>query len=92
MDNHFECKNGCHKYSKTMDDVVQAMSKHRDAALAMKEINDKQKKKLCEYREVRMSMQNQIDELEHNLDLEREFTLKVCEEEKRAGKQAEHLN
>ena len=82
MDNHFECKNGCHKYSKTMDDVVQAMSKHRDAALAMKEINDKQKKKLCEYREVRMSMQNQIDELEHNLDLEREFTLKVCEEKK----------
>ena len=75
---------GCHKYNKSMDldHVVQALTKHRDAALSLRDINDKQKKKLCEYREDRISMQTQIDELESDLDMEREFTTKVCEEKK----------
>ena len=34
------CKNGCGKYGKSMDDVVEALTKHRNAALNLKEINE----------------------------------------------------
>ena len=32
------CQNGCHKYIKTMYDVIKALAKHKNAALHMKEV------------------------------------------------------
>ena len=77
-----ECENGCHRYNQSMDDVLKAAAKHRDAALALKDVTDKQKAKLAKFREQRMAMQNLVDQLELDLDLEREFTGKVCSEKK----------
>ena len=45
-----ECENGCHRYNQSMDDVLKAAAKHRDAALALKDISDKQRAKLAEFR------------------------------------------
>ena len=42
------CENGCHKYNKSMDDVVKAGFKHKDAAIAMKEIAENFKKEKSE--------------------------------------------
>ena len=77
-----ECQNGCSKYSKSMDEIVQALAKHRNAALLLKDINEKQKKKLSDFREQRTVMQDQIDQLELDQDLEREFTEKVISEKR----------
>ena len=46
MEPVYECPRGCHKYSKPVSEIVQAASKHREAALSLKEICDKQKIKL----------------------------------------------
>ena len=40
----FKCS-GCEKYSKSMDEVVKYTAKHREAALSLKDIYEKQKKK-----------------------------------------------
>ena len=40
------CENGCHRYNKSMDDVVKAGFKHKDAALALKEVAENLKKKI----------------------------------------------
>ena len=56
--------------------------KHRDASLALKDISDKQRAKLAEFREQRMSMQNLVDQLDLDLEVERDFTGKVCSEKK----------
>ena len=77
-----ECENGCHRYNKSMDDVVKAAAKHRDAALALKDISDKQRAKLAEFREQRMSIQNLVDLLDLDLEVEIDFTGKVCSEKK----------
>ena len=55
----------CHKYSKSMDDIFEAGSKHKKAALAVKEVADKQKIELKECRETTDNSkfaQCQIDE------------------------------
>ena len=61
-----------------VSEVVQAAAKHRDAALSLKEISDKQRKRISEYRDRTIDLQNKIDQIQ--LDLERDFTFKVCEE------------
>ena len=48
MEPVYECPRGYHKYSKPVSEIVQAASKHREAALSLKEIGDKQKIKLKE--------------------------------------------
>ena len=40
------CENGCHRYNKSMDDVVKAGFKHKDAALALKEVAENLKQKI----------------------------------------------
>ena len=39
-------KCSCKKYNKTTDEIVEACSKHRQAALMLKELGEKQKKKI----------------------------------------------
>ena len=47
VDRNFkDCYNGCKKYNKTMDEIVQAVSKDREPALALKSIRFNQKTKL----------------------------------------------
>ena len=72
----------CSKYNKTMDEVVQAASKHRDAAVTMKEINNELKKKLTWYRNHLMEMQAQIDKLEQDNISENEMIKRLVHEKK----------
>ena len=76
------CQNGCHKYIKTMYDVIKALAKHQNAALHLKEVNENLKKKLSKYRDHTTSMQHQIDKLELDLELEKEHTSKLAAEKK----------
>ena len=41
----------CNNYNKSKEDLVKATSKHRDAAVSLKELCGKQKQKISEYRE-----------------------------------------
>ena len=40
------CENGCHRYNKSMDDVVKAGFKHKGDAIAMKEVAENLRKKI----------------------------------------------
>ena len=44
-------KCACKKYNKTTDEIVEACSKHRQAALALKELGEKQKKKMYAFKQ-----------------------------------------
>ena len=45
------CPNGCKNFEVTMEDVINAGNKQRDAAIALKDIVNSQKKKLKDYRD-----------------------------------------
>ena len=59
MDRQRECT--CKKYSKTTDEIVKATVKHRDAVISLKEISEKQKVRLCDYK-------MKVEQLEYDLD------------------------
>ena len=65
-----------------MDEVIQATSKHRDAALALKHINEKQKNKISWYRDQLISMQSQIDKLEFDVDVEKDAVMNLQSDKK----------
>ena len=70
-----QCSCGCHNYKQTMDEVVNAAEKHRKSALALKEVSEKQKVKINEFRERTIRMQDDIDNLELDLkESEEKFT------------------
>ena len=71
------CSNGCGKYTKSMDDVVKATVKHREAAITLKEICEKQKVKIKEYGD-------EIDKYEMDLT-EHEEKIKQLEEDVEIG-------
>ena len=63
----------CHKYSKSIDAIFEAGSKHKKAALAVKEVGDEQKIKIKECRETIDKLkfaQYQVDE--ENLKMSKE--------------------
>ena len=73
--NTFKCSS-CAKYSKSMDEVLQATAKHRNAALVLKDVCEKQKKKIKEYQkerdeyEAELSEQDEkVKQLEEDVDI-----------------------
>ena len=74
--NTFKCSS-CAKYSKSMDEVLQATAKHRNTALVLKDVCEKQKNKIKEY-------QKEIDEYEVELT-EQEEKVKQLEEDVNIG-------
>ena len=83
MDTEGDCPRGCHKYNKSVREIVQACSKHRVAALSLKDISVKQREKIKEYKETIENLrigQHQHDEYvwkvsQENRDLEKEVNL-----------------
>ena len=51
MDKAFKCNNGCGQYSKTTDEIFEAATKHREAALVLKDLSETQKYKIQEYKQ-----------------------------------------
>jgi hypothetical protein len=68
---------GCEKYNKSMDEVVTATAKHKEAALTLKKFCEKQKEKIKEY-------ENHIDEFENDVT-ENEERIKQLEEDVEIG-------
>jgi chromosome segregation ATPase len=71
------CSNGCERYNKSIDEIVLATANHKDAAIALKEACEKQKKKIKEY-------EKQIDLYEIDLT-EHEEQIKQLEEDVNIG-------
>ena len=82
MEGKKECVCDCQKYSKSKDEMLEAVAKHRDTAIALKQVADNQKKKLNEYRELSNRMQDDIDNLEDEVRERHEFATKVSMEKK----------
>ena len=80
MDNAEKC--GCNLYNKSIEEVVKAASKHRDAAIALKDISNQQKTKITWYRNQLIEMQSQIDKLEFENDTEKEIVDKMLNAKK----------
>ena len=80
MEKSNECPRGCHNYNKPVSEIVQAVAKHREAALSLKEIGEKQKKKIKEYR-------NTIENLKDEQQKNDEYTCKVSKENKELEKE-----
>ena len=57
------CKNGCEKYSKPIDEIVEAASKHREKLIALKEISESQKEKIFCLRGHRNELLDEIDRI-----------------------------
>ena len=50
MDKAEKCSNGCDKYIKTTDEIYEAATKHREEAVKLKDLSEKQKNKIQEYK------------------------------------------
>ena len=74
------CPNGCQNFEVKMEDVINAGNKHRDAAIALKEVVNSQKKKLQDYRDFTVRLQDDFDCLENEIREKEEFVQKVSRE------------
>ena len=74
------CSCGCQKYTKSMDEVVEALEKHRNAAVHLKEVAEAQRKKVNNYRELTTKMQDDLDNLEIEIKEKDHLTAKVLKE------------
>ena len=62
---------------KALEDLVNACSKHRKAAVDLKEISEAQKRKLKEYREFNVKLYEDIDQLELDIKEKDDFANKL---------------
>ena len=89
----FKC-NGCDKYNKSMDEVVQATAKHREAVLALKNICEKQKQKIKDYeKEIDLyekdvtENEEKIKQLEEDVDIGFNMNKRKSEELEKLSKE-----
>ena len=73
-----KCVKGCEDYNKTIHEIAEAASKHREKLVALKEVADTQKNKIFCLRGHRNKLFDEIDKLklEHDMEIkERIFKL-----------------
>ena len=63
----------CHKYSKSFKEIIEAGNKHREKALALKDISENQKEKISSLREEKNNLLDKVDKME--LDAKRDSEL-----------------
>ena len=51
MAKSFKCSKGWHKYNRKTYEIFEAATKHKDTALVLKEVSEKQKKKIEVYKQ-----------------------------------------
>ena len=68
-----ECTYGCSKYNKSVDEIVNAGTKHREKLLAIKQIAEDQKEKIRLLRNQKSSLENDIDKLTDDLEMEQKY-------------------
>ena len=76
--NQTKCERGCEKYNKTVDQIAEAASKHREKLLVLKEVAEAQKEKIFCLRGHRNELLDEIDKVnsEHDNEIkERNYKL-----------------
>ena len=68
MDKAEKCSNGCSKYSKSTDEIYEAATKHRETALKLKDLSEKQRNKIHEYKLKIEQLEYEIEEKNHSED------------------------
>ena len=80
MDKAFKCSNGCGKYSKTTDEIFEAATKHREAALVLKDLSEKQKYRIQEQKQTIEKLECKNEKLENEVKLStKKLKLKIEE-------------
>ena len=87
----FQCKSGCEKYSKSMDEVMEYAEKNKHAAVRLKSAAEEQKKKLSILREEKTKMLDQLDMQEEELEEQNKLNVKLIDENKTAIQNNEEL-
>lgn len=75
-----ECSNNCHRYRQSIEDIVDAGNKHKEKALALKEIAVDQKNKISILREEKYHLQHRVDQLEYENKDQTELIMKMTKE------------
>ena len=75
-----ECSNNCHRYRQSLEEIVDAGNKHKEKALAIKEIAVDQKNKISILREEKYELQYRVDQLEQENKNQTELILKMTTE------------
>ena len=66
----------CHKYSKSFKEIIEAGNKHREKALALKDISENQKEKISILREEKNNLLDKVDKVDKmELDAKRDSEL-----------------
>ena len=63
-------ENGCEKYNKTVDEIAEAASRHREKILALMEVLDAQKEKVFCLRGHRNELFDEIDKMNREYNIE----------------------
>ena len=86
--------NGCRNDSckRTIEELMKACEKHRNAALAVKEIADNQKQKLRDYREANSNLYSEIDDLESDVKEKDDFANKLAKKRNELENEVKHLS
>ena len=80
MDKTVKCNKGCHKYKQTIDEIVDAATKHKEAVIAMKEVSEKQKRKIEVYKQQIEHLEIDVKELGSDNDLLKRKNHDLCKE------------
>ena len=73
----FECPNSCHRYRQSMSEIVEAGNKHKEKAIAIKEIAEEQKRKISILREEKNSLLDDVEQLEFDARNKNEIMRKM---------------
>ena len=68
------CPNNCEKYSKSIDEIFQAGTKHREKLIALKKVADDQKKKMSILQEEKLKLHRLVTNFQkENLNFKQEI-------------------
>ena len=76
MDKVRDCT--CRKYNKSTDEIVKATAEHRDAVISLKEISEKQKRRLGDYK-------LKVEQLEYDLEESEKMHFQLSNKNKEMG-------
>ena len=75
-----DCTNGCYRYRQSLEEVAEAGNKHREKVIALKAIAEEQKSKISILREEKYSLMENIDQLEHDKNIDTDLILSMTKE------------
>ena len=78
-----ECPNGCHRYSKSIDEIFRAGSKHKEKLLCLKSIAENQKKRISSLQGEKGKLFEQVQQLEEDVEIGQNIVKKQSSEKEK---------